>query len=340
MKWADFAKKTWEKSPHPVLDVGPSGSWDDEMVDCPFVMATQENSYKLFFTGHSRSSGDWGIGMAVSEDFKSWEKRADNPLIKSGDTGFWGRSIDGAAIVMFRGGYYLFFEAAAGGVPLQKLKYFFPPALREMMGRVRRCCFSPQSQAVTHASGRGIGIAQSFDLVHWESMAGHPVFMPQGPAFREARGIFSPCPCVMDDRLYLFYGVSNGKTVSTHLSTSTDLAAWQRRPEIILEPGPTDSWDEGSVIIVSILALEDAYVAFYEGQDRKNQYAVGMAVSQDCIHWKKHEQNPVLARGRPGDKDEMTVNSPHVFKTKKDIFLFYGARDSKMRGRCMMARLR
>jgi len=83
----------------------------------------------------------------------------------------------------------------------------------------------------------------------------------------------------------------------------------------VLVPGPVGNWDDSSVIIVSILKLEDAYVAFYEGQDRHNQYAVGLAFSSDGIRWKKYERNPILTKGAPGMFDERLVNSPHGFKT-------------------------
>ena len=81
----------WTKDPlNPVLDTGPSGSWDDFQV---FPMAGsvifEDNIYKMWYGGGS-TAYVWQVGYATSPDGSVWTKdEANNPVITPGVTGKW-----------------------------------------------------------------------------------------------------------------------------------------------------------------------------------------------------------------------------------------------------------
>jgi predicted GH43/DUF377 family glycosyl hydrolase len=60
----------WAKQPNPVLEPGPSGSWDDNNVLQPSVIF-DGNSYHMWFGG-TRDINDRRIGYATSPDSINW----------------------------------------------------------------------------------------------------------------------------------------------------------------------------------------------------------------------------------------------------------------------------
>ncbi len=204
--------------------------------------------------------------------------------------------------------------------------------------RVERFVGYAPSQAVRHAAGRAIGLMVSENMISWSNVGVGPVFTASETKRWDSGGVFSPCVIPVGGQYYLYYGGSDGCVIRTGLAESRNLYSWKRRQDPVLVPGRDGSWDDRSVIIVSILRLEDAYIAFYEGQDCRNQYAIGLAFSPDGIQWEKYEHNPILTKGASGMPDERLVNSPHGFQQGENIFCFYGASNRWMEGRCMRAR--
>ena len=77
----------WEKYPgNPVLDVGPTGSWDDKNVFTPFVHFDGTQFHMWY--GGSDGSGR-RIGYATSSDGIVWNKHPDNPVLDVGPPSSW-----------------------------------------------------------------------------------------------------------------------------------------------------------------------------------------------------------------------------------------------------------
>jgi MYXO-CTERM domain-containing protein len=77
---------TWTKyTGNPVLTPGPAGAWDADTVCEPRVIHTG-NQYVMFYTHCAASHG---IGLATSNDGKTWTKYAGNPVLTVGPSGAW-----------------------------------------------------------------------------------------------------------------------------------------------------------------------------------------------------------------------------------------------------------
>jgi predicted GH43/DUF377 family glycosyl hydrolase len=82
---------TWTKhASNPVLDVGPTGAFDDEQVAEPRVTRIG-GGYRMYYTGANANSRRKSLGMATSADGITWTKDARNPVLDSTRWGnFWG----------------------------------------------------------------------------------------------------------------------------------------------------------------------------------------------------------------------------------------------------------
>jgi len=84
---------TWTKyAGNPVLDIGPSGAFDDEQVAEPRITKIG-TTYRMYYTGRSASSKRQSLGMASSTDGISWTKDSRNPIL---DSTRWGSNWGGA----------------------------------------------------------------------------------------------------------------------------------------------------------------------------------------------------------------------------------------------------
>jgi predicted GH43/DUF377 family glycosyl hydrolase len=81
---------TFTRLPQPVLDLGPSGSFDDESVAEPRVINIG-NGYRMYYTGRNAATMQTALGMAQSADGINWMKSPANPILDINRWGnFWG----------------------------------------------------------------------------------------------------------------------------------------------------------------------------------------------------------------------------------------------------------
>lgn len=79
-------------------------------------------------------------------------------------------------------------------------------------------------------------------------------------------------------------------------AVSTDLREWTVFPDA-LRPGQPGSWDDLATWTGSIIRHDDRWTMLYTGINRSEGgliQRIGLAVSDDLVHWSKHPANPVL----------------------------------------------
>jgi len=92
----------WKKHPDPVLDLGPSGKWDDYGVSHPTVLF-DGTIYHMWYTGSDGSTNR--IGYATSDDPINWKKHP-KPVLNPGRSGRWDDDYVWGATVLFDGSIY------------------------------------------------------------------------------------------------------------------------------------------------------------------------------------------------------------------------------------------
>ena len=75
--------RAWQTEPAPVLDVGPSGAWDERAVADPYAIRIGEYFY-MYYLGQDRAVRQ-RIGVARSTDGVHWEKLRANPVLEMDD---------------------------------------------------------------------------------------------------------------------------------------------------------------------------------------------------------------------------------------------------------------
>jgi predicted GH43/DUF377 family glycosyl hydrolase len=94
----------WRKTPFPVLDFGPRGSWDERGLADPYVVELQQYFY-LFYLGQDRA-GRQRLGVARSRDGEHWQKLRTNPILELGKYGAFDEMGLGEPAVWIGQGYY------------------------------------------------------------------------------------------------------------------------------------------------------------------------------------------------------------------------------------------
>lgn len=163
--------------------------------------------------------------------------------------------------------------------------------------------------AFAYGEGAGVGLAWSFDGVHFE-VDSEPLVARSGSG--ESGGIRSPSLLVTDEGFELYYSATTGgdsPTTSVMRATAGGDLAFERAG-VALGPGvgctepdgqPEDCWDADGVASPEVrLAYTPAGRSvrrlFYTG-DGPDKEQLGFAASYDGEFWTRFAFNPVLATG-------------------------------------------
>jgi predicted GH43/DUF377 family glycosyl hydrolase len=106
----------------------------------------------------------------------------------------------------------------------------------------------------------------------------------------------------------------------------------------VLPAGPYGSWDERGVADPYVVRIEPYFYLYYTGTDRGSRQRIGVARSQDGVHWEKLRSNPVLELGEPGSFDENGLGEPAVWQAHGFYWMLDTGRDIAQSRRLGLAR--
>jgi hypothetical protein len=209
-----------------------AGEWDtfDHNTMCGKVIRDQ-SGYKMYYIGESRDKQSHGIGLATSEDGKSWQRYSNTPLLSLGSQGAWNSR-----------GYY--------GVDV-----IFDGKIYHMW-----------YQGIDDLSNGSIGYATSEDGLHWTPYAQNPVLQPT-PGWWDSTSVGSMAVVYADNVFWMIYSgaMKGGVYCSFGLATSMDGIFWSRETlDPILSPGPAE-WDGLSLLKPAIICKDNLFQLWYSG---------------------------------------------------------------------------
>ncbi|MFN8531179.1 MAG: hypothetical protein U0670_21455 [Anaerolineae bacterium] len=186
-----------------------------------------------------------------------------------------------------------------------------------------------------------IGYLTSEDGVTWTEQSEDPILRSADVSFAGV-AILSSSAVVEDDGTWVLYfytwdttahRLDAGGTIGR--ATAVDpLGPWTVYPEPILTAGSAGEWDDIQVSKPHVLRTEDGYLMYYSGHNHDQERSIGLAMSDDGIHWTKYddpatteapfaESDPVFIPGEAGTWDAGEVAQPIVDRIGDQYVLLY-----------------
>lgn len=260
-------------------------------------------------TSHSRSlilslavlAGATAIAAAsYSPPFDTWVRLSPNPIVSPQGNGFESAGTFNPSVVMKDGKFVMLYRA--------------------------------QDRKGTSS----LGYATSEDGVHFVRRP-EPVMVSETP-YEKGGGVEDPRLVTFGDTYYLTYTGYNNvdgvgadkKDAQLCLATSKDLIHWQRQG--IVFPAYKGRWNvkwtkSGAIVPEK---LNGKYWMYFLGDARDKDAQMGVAYSEDLLHWTEALDHPVLI-SRPGFFDSQVVEpGPAPVITSDGILLIYNGADDKL----------
>jgi beta-1,2-mannosidase len=191
-------------------------------------------------------------------------------------------------------------------------------------------------RAQDHNGTSSLGYATSDDGIHFTRRP-EPVMVSETP-YEKGGGVEDPRLQKVGNTYYLTYtgynnvdgAAADKKDAQLCLATSTDLVHWQRQGVII--PSFKGKWNvkwtkSGAIVPEQI---NGKYWMYYLADAQGKDSQMGVAYSEDLLHWTEALDHPVLA-SRPGSFDSQVVEpGPPPLITSQGIFLIYNGAGDKL----------
>jgi predicted GH43/DUF377 family glycosyl hydrolase len=177
-----------------------------------------------------------------------------------------------------------------------------------------------------------IGYAESEDGLHFK-IDPRPVLEP-AVSYERGGGVEDPRVLRIGAIYYMTYTGYNGHDAQLCLATSPDLRHWHRHGVIL--PAYHGEWITGWTKSGAILPerIKGKWWMYYLGTrrdaDGKDRDYMGLASSDDLLHWSDATDKPVLDR-RPDAFDSRVMEpGPPPLVTKAGILLLYNGANDKL----------
>ncbi len=181
-----------------------------------------------------------------------------------------------------------------------------------------------------------IGYASSNDGIHFMRRA-EPVLAPEAP-YEKGGGVEDPRVVEINGSYWMTYTGYNNvdgtgpdhKDAQLCLANSTDLLHWERQGVIM--PAYQGKWNVGWTKSGAIITqrIRGKYWMYYLGDARDQGSQMGLATSDDLLHWSDATSEPVL-KSRPGTFDSRVVEpGPPPVLLPEGILLIYNGADDQL----------
>ena len=132
-----------------------------------------------------------------------------------------------------------------------------------------------------------IGLAKSWDGIHWTRSAANPV-LTADHSIVDPSVIFDAA-----GKRFLMWVNTLGDRYSCDLAFSSDGRRWARyEHNPVLKGGAPNEWDEAGMYTVNVLRDGAGYKMWYAVGLNGRGASLGLATSSDGIHWTKSPSNP------------------------------------------------
>jgi len=260
----------------PIVSKGSSGTWDDRFTD-PGAVLYYDGMFHMFRNGFRGFPATSQVGYVTSPDGYTWTKQGDDPVFETSDVSYAKIAMYASSALVEEDGTWViyFYTWDSTGFPASSV-----------IGRA------------TAPAPTGPWVADA-----------DPVLLPGAPNDWDEKQVLAP-HVIKADTGYVMYYSGAGKTGRQQIgmATSSDGIQWTKyndpstteapylESDPILQPGKSGTWDMGWVHQPRVIETQDGWVMFFRGTKNINgsTMALGLATSDDGIHWKKSALNPIF----------------------------------------------
>lgn len=184
-----------------------------------------------------------------------------------------------------------------------------------------------RAQDASHTSR--IGYAESPDGLHF-TVRPEPILAPEA-TYEKGGGLEDPRVLAIDGTYYLTYTGYDLHSAQLCLATSKDLLHWDRKGVIL--PAYQGTWNEQWTKSGAIVPARVGgkwwmyYLGTRKDPDGKPRDYMGLASSDDLLHWRDATKEPVLPRIADAFDSRVMEPGPPPFFTDSGILLLYNGAD-------------
>jgi predicted GH43/DUF377 family glycosyl hydrolase len=173
-----------------------------------------------------------------------------------------------------------------------------------------------------------IGYASSTDGLHF-TLRDQPVLQPE-TEYEKDGGVEDPRVLKIGGTYYMTYTGYNKHDAQLCMATSKDLIHWERKG--ILLPAYKGTWNtkwtkSGAIVPQKI---HGKWWMYYLGTKADGRDYMGLASSDDLLHWSDATQEPVLPEKSGAFDSHVMEPGPAPLITPKGILLIYNGADDKL----------
>jgi predicted GH43/DUF377 family glycosyl hydrolase len=172
--------------------------------------------------------------------------------------------------------------------------------------------------------------------IHWTRNENNPILPTWGGSIDDPSGYkYTLAPSVLYDsngNIYkcwfgsLAYGYGTSFSISSAISMNgIEWYVYSKNPILTTTPG---TFDGRNIDQAYVIHDQEGYKMYYNGYDNiSNKYGIGLATSQDGIHWQKYAGNPILTGKTDLNSWEKNILYPVVYLTEGGYFMYYTGTD-------------
>jgi beta-1,2-mannobiose phosphorylase / 1,2-beta-oligomannan phosphorylase len=249
------------------------------------------------YTDREGKTVGWGIGIAGSSDLQNWQRLGEVNI--DPEASYEAKGFAAPCALVTGGKVHLFYQTYGNG----------------------------KNDAICHA--------WSLDGLHFIRDKTNPIFRPSGE-WNCGRAIDAEV-VRFKGRFYLYYATRDpgykiqmqGVAVAPG-NTNFNRQDWKNISTEAPILKPEHPWEGECIEGASVIHKNGRLYMFYAGAYNNAPQQIGLAESNDGVHWKRVSSQPFLTNGKQGEWNSSESGHPHIFKNPhgEDYLFFQGNNDN------------